>query len=394
MTTIRATLLLIPALVLLAAPSPVPDPGAKAMTVAVASAELKAAETRSAGLRRAAERAAGTLAEIRTAQSAAASDLETTEARITLTELRLAETEQAVMAARTRLRSAQRPASALLAGLASMARRPPLLAIVDANGVDEIVRARILLDSTMPAIRRKASAFAADLERLDRLALVARQRRAELSRSKADLIGRRRTFAALEQRALDLTAKTGGAALEAQDEALAAGDSIDRLRADEAATRATRAAAIELARGAPVPPRPGSADGPLFRAPFAFQLPVAGEVTQGLGAVDSNGVRSRGLSIATRRGVPLAAPASGTVRFAGPFRGFDGVLIIDHGGGWASLMVNAASPLKAGQRVAIGDPVGRALGPLTLELSRNGKRYSPALIAGSSPPLSKRRKGG
>jgi septal ring factor EnvC (AmiA/AmiB activator) len=82
------------------------------------------------------------------------------------------------------------------------------------------------------------------------------------------------------------------------------------------------------------------------------------------------------------------------VRFSGPFRDYDGVLIIDHGGGWMSLIVNVGSTLRTGDKVALGQPVGRALGPLQVELSQNGRRISPALIAGSSQSLSKTPKGG
>ena len=90
----------------------------------------------------------------------------------------------------------------------------------------------------------------------------------------------------------------------------------------------------------------------------------------------------------------VTAPADGVVRFAGPFRDYDGVLIVDHGGGWLSVIVNVASELHAGDRLRLGDPVGRALGPLEVELSHNGLRISPALIAGSSVSLSKSPKGG
>jgi septal ring factor EnvC (AmiA/AmiB activator) len=82
------------------------------------------------------------------------------------------------------------------------------------------------------------------------------------------------------------------------------------------------------------------------------------------------------------------------VRFAGPFRDYDGILIIDHGGGWMSLIVNVSTELKPGDRVQLGQPIGRALGPLQVELSQNGRRISPALIAGSSQSLSNGMKGG
>jgi hypothetical protein len=59
-----------------------------------------------------------------------------------------------------------------------------------------------------------------------------------------------------------------------------------------------------------------------------------------------------------------------------------------------SLLVNVSSPLKPGDRVRLGDAIGQTLGPTVVELSQNGRRFSPALIAGSSQTLSKAMKGG
>jgi septal ring factor EnvC (AmiA/AmiB activator) len=113
-----------------------------------------------------------------------------------------------------------------------------------------------------------------------------------------------------------------------------------------------------------------------------------------MGAVSANGVRSRGTTLATRRGVPLVAPADGTVLFAGPFRDYDGLVIIDHGGGWKSVIVNAGSKLRKGMIVRIGEPLGVALGPVGVQLQHDGGPVSPALIAGSSGVLSNAPKGG
>ena len=70
------------------------------------------------------------------------------------------------------------------------------------------------------------------------------------------------------------------------------------------------------------------------------------------------------------------------------------ILIIDHGGGWMSLIVNVATTLKPGDTRQPRRAIGRALGPLQVELSQNGRRISPALIAGSSQSLSNGAKGG
>jgi hypothetical protein len=59
-----------------------------------------------------------------------------------------------------------------------------------------------------------------------------------------------------------------------------------------------------------------------------------------------------------------------------------------------SLIVNVATTLKPGDRVELGQPLGRALGAIDVELSQNGRKVSPALIAGSSQTLSNKAKGG
>jgi murein DD-endopeptidase MepM/ murein hydrolase activator NlpD len=91
--------------------------------------------------------------------------------------------------------------------------------------------------------------------------------------------------------------------------------------------------------------------------------------------------------------LPVLAPAAGIVRYSGPFRDYDGLVILDHGNGWLSALVNLASTLKVGDRVELGQPLGRTLGPLQLQVSTRGRLVSPALIAGSSDSLSKGSKG-
>jgi septal ring factor EnvC (AmiA/AmiB activator) len=205
---------------------------------------------------------------------------------------------------------------------------------------------------------------------------------------------RRQRYAALEQKAVQQALASTGQALGTSDVAIAAGENVEHLRAEEAGSQSIRRVASVLAQDAPAPASPFTPEGRTPSPPFAYRLPASAPVTEGMGAINDSGVLARGITLATYRGMPLTAPADGTVKFAGPYRDYDGVLIIDHGGGWISLIVNAASTLRPGDKVRMGDDIGRALGPLQVELSQNGRRISPALIAGSSQNLSKGPKGG
>ena len=387
------TSLLIALPVLLAASGPRPSE-AEPVDVALkrAQAEARSAEAEQQRLEQAAERARGQAERLQAQQAAAAQSIAAAEARISAAEAqqRLAAAQLALT--RQRLERQQQPVASLLAGLAMMARRPPLLAIADGASTDELVRVRLLLDSTLPAIRKRTAALSGELGRLERLELASSSARNQLLRSRADLQDRQRAFAALEARALSSEAMIRGGSLVAGDTALAAAETADVLSGRAERDRGALSLARELAALGPAPLRPSASR--TTAPPIRYQLPAAAAVVQGFGAISDAGVRSRGVTLATRRGSSVQVPAGGIVRFAGPFRDYDGIVIIDHGGGWMSLIVNVASALKPGSRVRAGEPLGRALGPIEVELSTNGRRISPALIAGSSESLSKVSKSG
>jgi septal ring factor EnvC (AmiA/AmiB activator) len=359
-----------------------------------ARAEQKAAEAQTAKLEQVAARARNQADRLRAQQAAAAQAIEAAEARITSADAQARLASASVALHRRQLVEEQRPASLLLAGLAVMARRPPLLALAGGGSINELVKVRILLDSTLPAIRARTGHISAELEEGQRLQRTLAEARAETVRSQRDLTAKRQQFAALEEKAMEQALAAGGRALASGDVALAVGEEAERLRGAQSTGRSATALASELASEGPAPPRPAPGEGRVIKPPFAYALPAIAAVSAGLGAVNASGMRSRGLTLATSRGAPVTAPADGVVRFSGPFRDYDGVLIIDHGGGWISLLVNISSTFRPGQKVRIGDEVGRAIGPLLVELSQNGRRISPALIAGSSQSLSKARKGG
>lgn len=362
--------------------------------LAQAVAEQRTASKAAERFGQIADQARSTAERLAAEQAAAGEALAAAEAGITAAEARLRIAAASVASHRARLAREQRPAATLLAGLALMARQPPLLALADRGSAAELVKVRVLIGATVPAIRARTAGLAAALSEGRNLERSAASARARLAQGRRDLLVRRTEFARLEQQALEQAAAAGSKSLSAGDTFLAAGEALARLRSEQAKSGAANALAMALSQDEPAPARPVPLEAPAARAPFAYRLPVQAQVTVGLGAVSVSGVRSRGLALATRRGAALVAPAAGSVRFAGPFREYDGVMIIDHGGGWMTLIVNAAASVPRGTRVAAGQPIGRALGPIQLELSQSGQPRSPALIAGSSERMSKDGKGG
>ncbi|HWU94851.1 MAG TPA: M23 family metallopeptidase, partial [Sphingomonas sp.] len=87
---------------------------------------------------------------------------------------------------------------------------------------------------------------------------------------------------------------------------------------------------------------------------------------------------ARGLTLATVPNARAIAPAAGRVVYAGPFRAYRGVIIIDHGNGWTSLVAGLGGlAARVGDQVSQGQLIGRAPGAgeprVTIELRRRGQ---------------------
>ena len=356
--------------------------------LAQARAEAKAADREARRLAGFADKQLDSAAKLRARQEAAALAIAAAEAEISAADAEARLLASRLAQQRDLLRRQQAPASALLGGLAMMAERPPLLALAEKGGTDEFVRVRLLLDSTMPVIRQRTAALSQQLAKGRALeARLAGARQASMARRR-DLQARQSDFAALEQQALRAAERIGLAALGESDVALSRGETGDQLSEEQRRGRSATRVAAELA-GLGIPPsRPFNPEG-ASAPPLAYRLPVDAPVTDGFGSISENGIRSRGIIMAARRGETLVAPADGTILFAGPYRNQDGIIIIDHGSGWKSLILNATAAGTRGAKVRAGEILGHSLGPIGVELSRNGQHLSPALIAGSSATLSK-----
>jgi septal ring factor EnvC (AmiA/AmiB activator) len=384
----RFAILLLP-LLLAAASTPV-APVAETADAALtrARAEAQQAARRLASLEAEASKAGNEAARLRAEQAAAAAAIEEAEARIGESDARLRLARARAALAEQRLARKRAPVAALLAGLVTMGRQPPILALADEGSVDEIVRVKALLDATMPVIQRRSAALQAELADRQRLASEADAVRADLTKGRAELAKRQQRFAELEAKASERAQQLAGKAFGAGDRVLAS-DEVLALTASEAAERqGARQVAARLADLGFAPARPMRGDSALPPVDFAYSLPADAPLLDGLGSVSRAGIASRGLKFATPRGAPVIAPADGKIQFAAPYRGQDGIVIIEHSGGWTSLLLGVASAKQRGSRVRRGEFLGRALGPLGVELRRDGAAVSPALIAASSVPLS------
>lgn len=360
--------------------------------LARATRESKLAEGRAARLT--AEAEAATEAAQKTASEAAAlaariqqaeAEIEAARARLTI-----AKGQRARLTAR--LAAKQEPTARLAAALQTAARRPLALSALQPGSLEDVVHVRAVMASAVPQIRKRTAALRADLDRGRALEAQAARAVEQLRSGESDLRQRRSQLAALEQQQRLASRTAKGAALREAERALALAEEardldgllgklgeVAALRRELAALPGPVLRPADLAAALPAEPAPApSASAP---PPSDFQLPVQGRTLLGFGAKRESGLASTGLTLAPAAQAQVVAPARGRVAFAGAYRGFGRIVIIEHPGGWTSLVTGLERvDVAVGDAVIGGSPVGRASGgatPVTIELRRDGQPVNP-----------------
>ena len=295
--------------------------------------------------------------------------IERAEAALAAERARAARIEAALSVQRTRLGEQQGPVARLLGALAALARRPALSAIVTPTSTDDLVHVRAVLDGVLPAIRRRTAALRDDVARTRALQASAVAATASLADGTERLAAARRELADLRGASYVAVDPAANA-----DRALAIGEETRDLLDQLTAIGDQQARLADLIR-LPGPP-PVGVSLRLERAPY--RLPVPGRVATGFGEVSRNGVRARGITLAVAPAAAVVAPAAGRVVYARRYRSYGGVVIIDHGAGWNSLIFGLGSiAAREGDTIAAGTALGRASSApeaqVTVELRRQGR---------------------
>jgi septal ring factor EnvC (AmiA/AmiB activator) len=301
----------------------------------------------------------------------------------------------------------------VLGALQRMGLNPPPALLVAPQDALSSVRSAILLGAVVPELRAETEVLLADLaeqkrlvasieaerDRLStaiasqraekqRLDLLLQEKQALRERSVAALDEERRRSEELASRARSMKEFIQG--LEKQAAAAVSAEERARREAEAAEQRRATLAAM------PVP------DGFRLAEPKPFSqmqgrlpLPVAGRLSKAFGARDSNGGVMFGDMLATQSGAIVTAPADGSVLYAGPFRSYGQLLILDAGDGYHVVLAGMGRiNVSLGQSVLAGEPVaamGEArvastaafetgnTGPeLYVEFRKDGKPVDPA----------------
>ena len=306
--------------------------------------------------------------------------------------------------------------SEVLAALQRMGLNPPPAILVKPEDALSSVRSSILLASVVPEMRTQTAILLDDLRELDavrtslaterarldetrlaqrdeqaRLELLVEERRALEGRTHEALIAEQRKAAELAAQARSLEGLIAELEAEAEAERQAAElarqaaeqarreaeaeaerkrrlaelarEEEDRRAAELAAEAAElRAAALRRAEQAEERrQRPRLAP----RQPFesltqSLTLPVAGRTITTFGVDDGLGAVSRGETLEARIGAIVTTPVDATVLYAGPFRAYGQLLILDAGSGYHIVLAGmSVLDVSTGDSLLAGEPIGQ-----------------------------------
>ncbi len=331
------------------------------------------------------------------ARARAAQDLET---RIAHLEVALAEMEASEAEIESRLAGQRASLARTLAGLQRIALQPPEAVLLEPAAPAELVRGSMLLGVAVPAIEARARALREELDQLRLLREDIVAQRTELDQAGEALASEQDRLSALMAGKADLLQAAEAeqqAALERVNALASQAGDLQELLARLATQLAPQIAIIppeapqrpQTAAPQPEPailgprlePPPGLRPFPSSEA--SLTLPARGRLV-GRFAAAAGGVYGKGITIESRPGAQVVASYDGRIVFRGPFRGYGEILIIEHGGGYHTLLaglgrcdVVVGQWLLAGEPVGVMDPAEGGSPRLYVELRRGGQPVDP-----------------
>jgi murein hydrolase activator len=282
----------------------------------------------------------------------------------------------------------------VIAALQRMGRQPPPALIVSPEDALRAVRTAITLGAVLPEMRSQADALAGDLAALSNVRKEIVAQRGRLA-SDLDLLGREqlRVSLLIDQRQKNQTNAELALASERQRAADVARqvdsikDLITKLEAGlDSEKRATRDADRGIANDATHPELAALSDPGRLTPAVAFldmrghlHLPVNGTRIREFGGSDGLGGTQKGLSIAAPPAGEITAPCDGWVVYAGRFRSYGQLLILNAGGGYHVLLAGMERiSVDIGQFVLTGEPVA---------VMGGGSQASPTGTSGPKQPV-------
>lgn len=356
----------------------------------------------------------------------AASRVQASEAKLSETEGKLAELTDQVNVIRTSITERKTAIVKMLSAMQRIGRTPPPALVTRRDDALAMVRSAMLLAEVFPELKYQADNLSHELDGLVSLENGIREQR-DAEKAETDRLAEDRTHAdqLLEEKRIKLAQSQTALSqvrLAAQEQAAAVGNLSELIQkldqqiakaevaqydAELAAEQALRAKqqdqalavagnervvelkpdSTKVAFASPDRMKPAI---PFDSAKGSLALPAQGKRLKRFGDADDAGGTVKGISLQTRPEARITAPSDGWVVYAGPFRSYGQLLILNTGGGYHVLLAGMSRiDASLGQFVLTGEPVAVMAAPgsqgrnensrpvLYVEFRKDGKPIDP-----------------
>lgn len=284
----------------------------------------------------------------------------------------------------------------LLAALQRIENNPPPPLATHPKDAAEAARAAQLMSTVSRDLKNRADTFAARLEDSQKIRGEIEQKRMSLAANEKTLAKRRAQISQLVGQKSNLeksVAKDREAALREVSKLASEAKSLRELI--ESFEAATASVAPRVKPGSKrTKPRSSIAAKPVklpkgvgkfTSAKGKLRAPVPGRITRNYGSGE------KGMTVSTRSKAQVISPYAGRIEFAGAFKNYDNVVILNVGSGYFILMTGIGETyVETGENVRIGEPLGlmpfneKGASNLYIEFRKNGGTINPRPWLGSA----------
>lgn len=285
-----------------------------------------------------------------------------------------------------------------LSALQSLALKPTEALLVQPLTPVEVIRSAMLLRETIPTLEQKASMIKKDLEQIEKKKKLVQAQMDKVNKQNKKLEQDQVKLKDLAKRKAKVKTAVEKKTLEAKKEvdklAAQANDIRDllsrlekerqvRLKKEEEERHKLVAEQQESDLKNTKPEGIKEVGKAFIKAKGKMAMPARGALIVGYGQETVKGVTSKGITIQTRDVAQVTSIFDGTVIFAGPFRGYGNLIIVEHGEGHLTLLAGLSSiDCEIGQLLLAGEPVGlmgtgEAETNLYVEIREDNKPVNP-----------------
>ena len=283
-----------------------------------------------------------------------------------------------------------------LAALQSLALRPSEAVLAQPLSPVEVMRSSILLRGSVHSLKERAELIRQGIEDISNQKQEIAKRLQDLEKENKYLASQQAEMKKMSQQKSKMYSQISNQSKEAQQKAAAlasqAGslrDLLDKLEKQKALQQKQMAEKQRLARQRAADKvradkglTPDGSSVNFAKAKGKLSRPARGPILTQFHQEMSKGVVSNGIDIKTAANAQVIAPYDGTVIFAGPFKNFANLLIIDHGDAYTSLLSGLEeTDAKVGQTLLTGEPVGTMPSgnnsKLHMEIRQNNRPLNP-----------------